>query len=326
MAEQWTWLGIAFCLSQSAMFSGLNLAFFSLSRLDLEIEAKTDRRARRVLQMRRDSNRLLTTILWGNVGINVLLTLLTDSVMAGALAFLVSTALITFFGEIVPQAYFSRNALRMASLLAPVLRAYRFLLYPVAYPCARMLDWWLGKEAPSYFREGAVRELLLRHMRARGTDVSRVEGRGAVNFLDLDDRRVDEIAEPLDESSVLALPVELDLPRFPPMSGADSEFLRRLGAVRGDWAVVTDPDGVPRVVVDVSGFVRGALYDEDFDPYAYCRRPTVLSKGGHSVAYAIRAMTRDDGGDDGADVVLVWGESPALLTGDIILRNLLKGI
>jgi len=33
------WLGIAFCISQSAMFSGLNLAVFSVSRLRLEVEA-----------------------------------------------------------------------------------------------------------------------------------------------------------------------------------------------------------------------------------------------------------------------------------------------
>jgi len=35
-----SWLGILACLSQSAMFSGLNLAFFSLGRLRLEAEAE----------------------------------------------------------------------------------------------------------------------------------------------------------------------------------------------------------------------------------------------------------------------------------------------
>jgi CBS domain containing-hemolysin-like protein len=34
------WLAIAFCITQSAIFSGLNLAFFSLSRLQLEVESK----------------------------------------------------------------------------------------------------------------------------------------------------------------------------------------------------------------------------------------------------------------------------------------------
>ena len=34
-----TWAGIFLCLTQSAMFSGLNLACFSVSRVQLEIEA-----------------------------------------------------------------------------------------------------------------------------------------------------------------------------------------------------------------------------------------------------------------------------------------------
>jgi metal transporter CNNM len=37
--DLWICLGIAFCISQSAMFSGLNLAFFSLNRLQLEVKA-----------------------------------------------------------------------------------------------------------------------------------------------------------------------------------------------------------------------------------------------------------------------------------------------
>ena len=114
------WIGIVFCVSQSAMFSGLNLAFFSISKLRLEIEvAKNNPHALKVMKLRTDSNFLLTTILWGNVAINVLLTLLSNSVMAGLTAFVFSTFVITLLGEIIPQAYFSRHALTMASLLAP---------------------------------------------------------------------------------------------------------------------------------------------------------------------------------------------------------------
>ena len=90
--ETTLWIGIAFCLSQSAMFSGLNLAFFSLSRLQLEVESKNgNKTAKKILELRQDSNFLLTTILWGNVSINVLLTLLSDSALAGISAFLFST-------------------------------------------------------------------------------------------------------------------------------------------------------------------------------------------------------------------------------------------
>ena len=129
------WLGIVVCIVHSGMFSGLNLAFFSIGRMELEVEArKGNRRARKVLALRKDSNFLLVTILWGNVAINVLLALLSGSVMAGMAAFLFSTVVITIFGEIIPQAWFSRHALRVASQLAPVIRFYQIVLYPVARP------------------------------------------------------------------------------------------------------------------------------------------------------------------------------------------------
>ena len=163
------WLGILFCLSQSAMFSGLNLAFFSVTRLRLEIEASNNNpAAQKVLKMREDSNFLLTTILWGNVGINVLLTLLSNSVMAGIIAFVFSTFLITFLGEIIPQAYFSRHALKMASILSPVLRLYQIVLFPFAKPSALLLDKWLGEESIQYFKEQSLKQLIQKHINGIG--------------------------------------------------------------------------------------------------------------------------------------------------------------
>ena len=62
--EIFQWAGIAFCVSQSSMFSGLNLAFFLLSRVQLEVEVSNKNiSAERILAMRKDSNFLLTTIL-----------------------------------------------------------------------------------------------------------------------------------------------------------------------------------------------------------------------------------------------------------------------
>jgi len=67
-----TWLGIAFCVAQSGAFSGRNLALFGISALRLESEgAAGNDDATRLLELRRDSNFLLTTVLWGNVGTNV---------------------------------------------------------------------------------------------------------------------------------------------------------------------------------------------------------------------------------------------------------------
>ena len=132
-APVFIWTGIFFCITQAAIFSGLNLAIFSISRLRLEVEAAAGSRdATNLLELRRDANFTLATVLWANVAINVLLTLLSNSVLAGVGAFLFSTVIITLFGEIAPQAYFARHALHITARLKPVLDIYRVLLYPVA--------------------------------------------------------------------------------------------------------------------------------------------------------------------------------------------------
>jgi metal transporter CNNM len=116
--EPLIWLAIAVCVSQSAVLSGLNLAVFSLSRLRLEVAAGGGNQlANAVITLRRDSNFTLATILWANVSVNVLLTLLAESVLAGVGAFLFSTVVITFIGEVLPQAYFRHYALVVASFL-----------------------------------------------------------------------------------------------------------------------------------------------------------------------------------------------------------------
>ena len=94
---------------------------------------------------------------------------------------------ITLFGEIIPQAYFSRHSLRMASLLSPLLQMYQYLLFPVAKPSAMLLDRWLGKESAQFFEEHVIRNILLKHVDADDSDVGSVEGIGALNFLDIDD-------------------------------------------------------------------------------------------------------------------------------------------
>jgi CBS domain containing-hemolysin-like protein len=170
----WIWIGIVLCIVQSALLSGLNLAVFSLSQLRLQLEADGGNDdAARVLELRRNSNNVLATVIWGNVSTTVLLTLLSDSVLAGIGAFLFSAVAITLFGEIFPQAYFSRNALRMTALFSPFLNFYRGVLYPLAKPTALLLDWWLGREGIACLAERDLRSLLLRSA-ASGGDIGRL--------------------------------------------------------------------------------------------------------------------------------------------------------
>jgi metal transporter CNNM len=328
-----TWLGILLCLSQSAMLSGLNLGLFSLSRLELQVEAqKGDARARRVLKLRGDANFALVTILWGNVGVNVLLALLSGSVLSGVAAFLFSTVVITVFAEIMPQSYFSRHALRMASMLSPVLRVYQLLLYPVAKPTALVLDRWLGGEEIRLFPERDLRKVIQLHMDSARSDIAYVEGRGAQNFLDLDDVPLDEEGEELDPDSVIELEFDGDRPRFPAIEPrVEDAFLQAVNASGRSWAVIVDPQREPRLLLRCEDFTREALFAPDsFSPWHHCHRPIIARGAKEKLGNLIQrfkvksARRGEDIIDD--DVILLWGATPRIVTGTDILGRLLRGI
>ncbi len=331
------WAGILFCISQSAMFSGLNLAFFSLNMLQLEVESTHgNKAAARILAMRKDSNFLLTTILWGNVGINVLLTLLSDSVLAGVSAFVFSTVFITMCGEILPQAYFSRHALQMASLLAPVMRFYQIVLFPVAKPAALILDGWLGKEGIDYLREKDLKRVIRKHVEADEADVDHVEGIGALNFLAIDDLKVSQEGEVVDPVSIIRLPTRVDLPIIPDVTRDPSDpFLQQINASGHNWVILADEKGEPHLLMDADGALRAALFDiaHPFDPYHFCHRPLIVKDTdvtiGDVIVHLKAKESADDAQHDSAiefDAVLVWGEQPRIITGADILGRLLKGI
>jgi len=328
-----TWIGIILCLSQSATLSGLNLGLFSIGKLELEVESKKGNpRAKRVLGLRQDANFALVTILWGNVAVNVLLALLSGSVMTGVIAFLFSTVVITVFAEIIPQSYFSRNALKMASLLAPVLRFYQFLLYPVARPTAWVLDRWLGGEEIRFFRERDLRQVIRLHMEASDSEIARVEGQGAINFLELDDVPMDDEGEPVDPESVVELPFESGRPVFPKIEPRpDAPFLVDVNKSGKSWVVLVDPDREPQLVLRVEDFIREALFTPDrFRPLRHCHRPIIVRDEKKKLGELITRyhVRRGDPTDDIVedDVILLWGDERRVVTGTDILGRLLRGI
>ena len=327
------WAGIAFCISQSAIFSGLNLALLGISRLRLEVESTAGNpSAIKILELRKDFNFLLTTILWGNVSINVLLTLLSNSVMAGLTAFIFSTFLITFLGEITPQAYFSRHAMRMGSLLVPLIKIYQIILYPAAKPSAIILDWWLGKEGISYFRESDLRTVIRKHIEAEDSDIDRLEGIGAVNFLALDDIKVTQEGENIDPESIIALPIKDDKPVFPEFERrADDPFLQRINRSAKKWVIIVDANNQPAMVLNANAFLRDCLFGEkSFNPYAYCHRPIMVTDAKTLLGKVMAKLkvypksNVDDVIDD--DLILIWSDEKRVITGSDILGRLLRGI
>lgn len=330
------WVGIFVCICHSAVFSGLNLAFFSMSRLQLEVEVKQGSdAAKSILRLREDANFLLATILWGNVSINVLLTLLSDSVLAGVSSFLFSTIVITFLGEIIPQAYFSRNALKMASLLTPVIGFYQKVFFIVAKPTAIMLDGWLGKEGITYFREEELKAIITAHAEANEAAVVHVEGLGALNFLEIDKVSVMEEGEELDPKSIIELPCRLDLPLIPePNSEEGKIFIAKVNSSGHKWVVLVNHKQSPQLVLDADGYLRSLMFgDKNTDSYLFCHRPVIIRDRNCTLGKALselkQAANLEEVSTDvlNHDLVILWTSSAKrVITGADVLGRLLKGI
>jgi metal transporter CNNM len=327
------WLGILFCITQSAMFSGLNLALLGISRLRLEVEAHSGNpNAVKILALRKDVNFLLSTVLWGSVGINVLLTILSNSVMTGLTAFLFSTILITFIGELFPQAYFSRHAMRMGALLAPVLRFYQFLLYPVAKPSAMILDFWLGKEGINYFREQDLHTVIRKHIDAEYSDVSQMEGLGAINFFELDDVSVSKLGEEVDPSSIIQLPMENGMPVFPDFQrNVNDRFVQQVVSSGKKWMIVVDEEQQPYMAFNANDFLREVLFMTGPMKLANCcHQPIVVRDASTQLGKVIADLKvhakheTDDVIEE--DLILLWSQERRVITGSDILGQLLRGI
>ncbi|WP_291778487.1 DUF21 domain-containing protein [Cecembia sp.] len=335
MESIWVWLGILLCISQSATFSGLNIALFSLSRLRLEVAANAgDELAAKVLALRRDANFTLATILWGNVSINVLLTLLADSVLLGLAAFLFSTVVITFAGEIFPQAYFTRNALRVGAALSPLLNFYKLLLWPVARPVGWMLDKLIGQEPIPWMRENELENLLKYQAKTANTELSRLEARGAVNFLRLDDLHAKEEGEELDPLSIISLPFNGTKPVFPEMKKSSKDpFLKQLAISGKKWVIILDEKtGFPRKVINIPSFINAfLLWEKPVNPLDYCHIPLISTDEELPLGKILESweVKPDAPGDDviDEDIALLWTvQHKRIISGSDILGRLMRKI
>jgi metal transporter CNNM len=236
------------------------------------------------------------------------------------------------FAEIAPQAYFSRNALRVASLFAPALRVWQLLLYPVAKPTALVLDRWLGKEAIRYYREQDLREVITLHMDAAESDIAKVEGQGALNFLALDDVPFTDEGEDIDPDSIIRLEFTGDRPAFPSLERtAEDPFLQAVNRSGRKWVVIADMQDNPRLVMNADDFLRDALLSPgSFRPLRHCHRPVIATNEQVKLGDLLpRLKVTPQHVDDDVienDVILLWSAKRRLMTGADVLGRLLRGI
>ena len=128
----------------SAMASGSEVAFFSLTHNDIEeLESHSDSASQRVVELLSNPDRLLATILVANNMVNICLVIMvtrlinTVFLFSGIWEFIFNTVIITFllllFGEIMPKVFTQSNPVKMSLALSAPLKFLRWLLYPLAF-------------------------------------------------------------------------------------------------------------------------------------------------------------------------------------------------
>lgn len=141
-------LVVTLCLlTVSALVSGSETAFFSLSHNDIQqIRQRHSAASEAVLRLLSDVELLLATILVVNNLVNICIVILTANIIDATFTFLrfeflFKTVLVTFllllFGEILPKVLAQTMHVRFACLVARPLSLLRWIFYPLSYVLVR---------------------------------------------------------------------------------------------------------------------------------------------------------------------------------------------
>ena len=149
----------------------------------------------------------------------------------------------------------------------------------------------------------------------------------------INDIPVSDEGEVLDESSVIRLPRDIDLPRIPAFeSKGEDPFVQRVQASGKRWIVFTDETDEPLLVLDSNAFLRAVLEGKKtkINAYAYCHRPIVVRDpamrlGDAIIQLTVEAQVEEDDVID-RDLILVWGDEKRVISGADLLGRLLRGI
>ena len=189
-----TYVIVLILITFSALFSGLTLGFFSLNKDDLERKAELgDKRAKKIFSVRKNGNLLLCTLLVGNVAINSALSIFLGSIITGVAAAFIATGLIVLFGEIMPQAFFARHALKFGSKFVWLAKIFIIMLFPVCWPVAKILDKMLGNEIPTIYSKKELVKLIERHEDLPQSDIDADEEKILKGGLSFSEKKVKDI-------------------------------------------------------------------------------------------------------------------------------------
>ncbi|KAK7550035.1 hypothetical protein IWX49DRAFT_554446 [Phyllosticta citricarpa] len=220
-AELWVFLGTAVALVLlGGAFAGLTIALMGQDEIYLQViatsgEGAERKSAARVLNLlKKGKHWVLVTLLLSNVITNETLPIVLDRSLGGGWpAVLSSTVLIVIFGEIVPQSVCVRYGLPIGAWMSPVVLGLMYLMAPVAWPTAKLLDWLLGEDHGTTYKKAGLKTLVTLH-KTLGTSPEDRLNQDEVTIisavLDLKDKPVGSIMTPMNDVFTMSADTVLD--------------------------------------------------------------------------------------------------------------------
>lgn len=217
-------------IALSALFSGLTIGMFSLSITGLERKIKMgDKRAVRILAIRRNGNYLLCTLVLGNVAVNAAVgQVLADIMPAGFVAGAITTGLIFLFGDMMPQAVVARHAFRISAATTWLVRIFMWIMSPIAWPLSLFLDWVLGKEHAEIYSKQEFVEMINDQ---DNESIDKEERRILVNAMHFSEKTAEDVMTPVTMLFYLDASEELNGKL---LSCIKTEYYSRIPVIDGD--------------------------------------------------------------------------------------------
>jgi metal transporter CNNM len=202
---------VAILVVFAAIFSGLNISLMSLSVTDLKRKSRLgNMMARRVLPLRQNAHLSLAAILFANVAVVSTSSLVLEHHFNGWIAGIATTILMVIFGEVIPQAIFVRSALRFTSFFAPLIKLMTWVTYPLSKPIQLALDRWVGEEPRLLHSRQELGLIIGEHQTVEGSELDEDEVEIIKSALQLSEKTVGEIMQPIKDVYWLPLDATLD--------------------------------------------------------------------------------------------------------------------
>ncbi|KAF8944637.1 hypothetical protein BGZ47_003965 [Haplosporangium gracile] len=208
---------IMFLVLIGGVFAGLTIGLMGLDETNLQVLMASGTPTEQVHAetvyklLSRGKHWVLVTLLLGNVIVNETLPVVLDSELGGGVvAILISTLLIVVFGEIIPQAACARYGLAIGSYCAKPMLVFMYIMSPVSYPIAMLLDKWLGVHHGTTYRRTELKTLVSLHQVDGMGELTDDEVTIIASVLDLKEKAISTVMTPLEDVFTLSEDAILD--------------------------------------------------------------------------------------------------------------------